>query len=275
MKKITVRKLLNICHSGEKLILFKKLNLQNINFEKIKEFKIYTMNNYNFLNWLCKKFNLSLTIIYDGYKSIYESGKLIHQDINGYKENWIYKNKILTHYEDSTGVKKDYNEFGKITHYEDSTGYTEDYKYNELGLIIHYKNSNGFIEDYKYNKLGLKTHYEDSTGHKEDYNDFGKLIYRKDSTEYEEEWIYKDIILICYKNSKGYKDIYNDFGKLIYRKDYDSLIRNWLYDDSGKIIHYECSNGYKEDYIYNKIGKLIDIVYNYEFIEDELKYEIK
>jgi len=119
----------NPCNIG--LHLFSKLKLQNIDFDKIKEIKVYTDYNYLYLKWLCEKFNLTLTIIYDKYKSIYKSGKL--------------------------------------THYENSIGYTEDYKYNKLGLKTHYENSTGLKEDWKYNKLGLKIHYEDSTEFTKDY----------------------------------------------------------------------------------------------------------
>jgi len=183
------------------LHLFNKLKIQDIDFDNIKEIEVYTNNNYLYLQWLCEKFNLTLTIIYDKYESIYKSGK-------------------LTHYENSKGYTEDYkyNKLGLKTHYEDSTGYTEDYKYNKLGLKTHYEDSTRYTKDYKYNKLGLKTHYEDSTGLKED----------------------------------------------------------WKYNKLGLKTHYENSIGRKEDYKYNKNNELIDIsIFNYNFIEDELKYEIK
>jgi len=123
----------NPCEKG--LYLFNKLKIQDIDFDNIKEIEVYTNNNYLYLQWLCKKFNLSLTIIYN-------------------KNKYIYKLGLPTHYENSKGFTKDwkYNDLGFLIYYEDSKGFTKDYKYNELGLKTHYEDSTEFTKDYKYNK---------------------------------------------------------------------------------------------------------------------------
>jgi len=98
----------NPCEKG--LYLFNKLKIQDIDFDNIKEIEVYTNNNYLYLQWLCKKFNLSLTIIYN-------------------KNKYIYK-------------------LGLPTHYEDSTGFTKDWKYNKNNELIDISIFNyNFIED--------------------------------------------------------------------------------------------------------------------------------
>ncbi len=228
--KITIDELLkcNPCSKG--FVLYIKLKLQDIDFNNIKEIEVYKESNFYYLNWLCERFNLTLTILYKENKSVYESGKMIHFRNNGFDEFW------------------EYNEFGVLIYYNNVSGnYKRKFKYNNSGFLIYYEDSKGFKEDLTYDENNNLTYYKNSNGIIQDYTSEG-MIHIKNSKKYEQIEESKETI------TYGYDDIYNEFGLLAYRED---------------------SDGFKYQFIYNENNELIDVIPNYEFTEDELKYEIK
>ena len=155
---------------------FQLLNLQDIDLDN-KEITVYTPSNFDYLELLCKNFNLTMIIKYNNYIS-------------------EYKNGLLTYSKNSNGFEfwKEYDKNNNLIHFKDSNGFEERYKYDENNNLIHYKNSNEFKEWKEYNKNNKLIYYKNSDGHEESYkyDENNNLIHRKNTSGYEEIYKYNE-----------------------------------------------------------------------------------
>ena len=135
--KITLKQISDKCSCDQALLLYNKLELYNIDLDN-KTIEVYCFNNVINLKWLCKKFNLTMNIIYNRLIIKYINGLQIYYKNDNY-EYWIeYNDKKLKSYtKDSDGkeIWYKYNDKGLLTRsYNSKSNYWR--KYNDDGILI-------------------------------------------------------------------------------------------------------------------------------------------
>jgi len=232
--KITPKKIIKISknfHSQftKYLFFYKKLKIEELDFNKIKKIEVVESDIYEFFELLCIKFKLTLTISFNDLKVFYKSGLLTYKKsgINGI-ENWEYnKSRLKIFYKNSIGIveKYEYDNHKRLIHvvkYCNQNIISEcEYKFDKFGNLI-YENVNKQKQYWKYDKTGkILISYKNSFM-KKIYNSSGVLIYEKSKTE---------------------ETSYNEFGKILVKKIFDrndNLIiqENYKYNENNKLINF-------------------------------------